>query len=164
MPETAVGLIFSLTGCLMAAAPQERKTGEKKPMSIRMGIAVAAGLFAVVGLAGNAGAEMFAPAPATKPKKVTVTGCAAKGTPDFCIMIKGPKGANYNVTAAVPAVPVDKKVKLQGMTTDKGGPVRRHRARQRQMGRHEGQLPEVGQSGHYGPHAADHELQHAEQA
>jgi len=37
-------------------------------MSIRTGIAVAAGLFAVVGLAGNAGAEMFAPSTApTKP-------------------------------------------------------------------------------------------------
>ena len=92
-------------------------------MSIRTGIAVAAGLFAVVGLAGNAAAEMFAPSTApTKPKKVTISGCASKGTPDFCIMMKGPKGASYNVTAAVPAVPVDKRIKLQGITTDKYSP------------------------------------------
>jgi hypothetical protein len=92
-------------------------------MSIRTGIAVAAGLFAVVGLAGNAGAEMFAPsAKPTKPKKVTVSGCASKGVPDFCTMIKGPKGASYNVTAAVPAVPVGKPIKLQGVVTDKMSP------------------------------------------
>ena len=91
-------------------------------MSIRTGIAVAAGLFAVVGLAGNAGAEMFAPPTAAKPKKVTVSGCASKGVPDFCTMIKGPKGASYNVTAAVPAVPVGKPIKLQGIVTDKMSP------------------------------------------
>ena len=91
-------------------------------MSIRMGIAVAAGLFAAVGLAGNAGAEMFAPSKAPKPKKVTVSGCATKGTPDFCTMIKGPKGANYNVSGATPPVPVGTKVKLQGTVTDKVSP------------------------------------------
>ena len=91
-------------------------------MSIRTGIAVAAGLFAVVGLAGNAGAEMLAPSKAPKPKKVTVSGCASKGVPDFCTMIKGPKGASYNVTAAVPAVPVGKPIKLQGVVTDKMSP------------------------------------------
>ena len=92
-------------------------------MSIRMGIAVATGLFAAVGFAGNAGAEMFAPSTApAKPKKVTVSGCASKGTPDFCVMIKGPKGANYNVTAAVPAVTVGQPLRLQGVTTDKYSP------------------------------------------
>lgn len=91
-------------------------------MSIRTGIAVAAGLFAVVGLAGSAGAEMLAPSKAPKPKKVTVSGCASKGVPDFCTMIKGPKGASYNVTAAVPAVPVGKPIKLQGIVTDKMSP------------------------------------------
>ena len=91
-------------------------------MSIRTGIAVAAGLFAVMGLAGNAGAEMFAPPTAAKPKKVTVSGCASKGVPDFCTIMKGPKGASYNVTAAVPAVPVGKPIKLQGMTTTKMSP------------------------------------------
>jgi len=92
-------------------------------MSIRMGIAVATGLFAAVGLAGNAGAEMFAPSTApSKPKKVTVSGCASKGTPDFCTMIKGPKGANYNVTAAVPAVTVGQPLRLQGVTSDKYSP------------------------------------------
>ena len=68
-------------------------------MSIRMGIAVATGLFAAVGFAGNAGAEMFAPTTAAKPKKVTITGCA-KSVPPFCIMI-GDKSGNYSVTAAV---------------------------------------------------------------
>jgi hypothetical protein len=84
-------------------------------MSIRMGIAVAAGLFAVVGLAGSAGAEMFAPSKAAKPKKVTVTGCATSvGT---CTMLK-----NYNVSSANPAVPTGKPVKVQGMTSDKMSP------------------------------------------
>ena len=90
-------------------------------MSIRTGIAVAAGLFAVVGLASNAGAEMFAPSTAAKPKKVTVSGCAKKGVPDFCVMI-GNKSGNYNVTAAAPPVPTDKPVKVQGMTSDKVSP------------------------------------------
>ena len=89
-------------------------------MSIRTGIAVAAGL-AVVALASNAGAEMFAPSTEAKPTKVTITGCAAKGVPDFCIMIKGPKGTNYNVAAANPRVPTDnKKVTLQGTTAGWG--------------------------------------------
>ena len=81
-------------------------------MSIRMGIAVAAGLFAVVGLAGNAGAEMFAPSKAAKPKKVTVVGCAKMvGT---CTMLN-----NYNVSSANPAVPEGKRAKVQGTTSDK---------------------------------------------
>jgi len=88
-------------------------------MSIRMGIAVAAGLLAAVGLAGNAGAEMLVGSKAPKPKKVTVSGCATKGTPDTCTMIAGPKGANYNVSGATPPVPVGTKVKLQGTVTDK---------------------------------------------
>ena len=91
-------------------------------MSIRTGIAVAAGLLAIMGLAGNAGAEMFAPPTAAKPKKVTVSGCATKGVPDFCTMMKGPKGASYNVTAAAPPVPVGKPIKLQGTTTAKFSP------------------------------------------
>jgi hypothetical protein len=81
-------------------------------MSIRMGIAVAAGLFAVVGLAGSAGAEMFAPSKAAKPKKVTVVGCATSvGT---CTMLK-----NYNVSSANPAVPVGKRARVQGTSTSK---------------------------------------------
>jgi len=89
-------------------------------MSIRMGIAVAAGLFAAVGLAGNAGAEMFAPSTAAKPKKVTVTGCATSvGT---CTMLKGPKGASYNVSSANPGVPVGKRAKVQGTTSAKMSP------------------------------------------
>ena len=85
-------------------------------MSIRTGIAVAAGLFAAMALGNNAGAEMFAPSTASKPTKVTITGCATQGVPPFCTMIKGPKGANYSVTAAAPPVPTDKRVKLQGIT------------------------------------------------
>jgi hypothetical protein len=84
-------------------------------MSIRMGIAVAAGLFAVVGLAGSASAEMFAPQTAAKPKKVTVTGCAKSvGT---CTMLN-----NYNVSSVNPAVPVGKRAKVQGTTSDTMSP------------------------------------------
>jgi hypothetical protein len=85
-------------------------------MSIRMGIAVAAGLFAAVGLAGSAGAEMFAPSKSAKPKKVTVTGCATSvGT---CTMLNAGK-ASYNVSSANPAVPTGKRSKVQGTTSDK---------------------------------------------
>jgi hypothetical protein len=85
-------------------------------MSIRMGIAVAAGLLAVVGLAGSAGAEMFAPSKAAKPKKVTVAGCAT--TVGTCTMLNAGK-ASYNVSSANPAVPTGKRVRVQGMTSDK---------------------------------------------
>ena len=78
-------------------------------MSIRMGLAVAAGLFAAFALAGNAGAEMAAPAKPAKPKVVKVTGCAEKSVPEFCTRL----GA-YNVSGANPAVPVGKKVRLTG--------------------------------------------------
>jgi hypothetical protein len=91
-------------------------------MSIRMGIAVAAGLVGAFALAGGAGAEMAAPAKPAKPKTVTVTGCASKGVPDFCTVIKGPKGATYNVSGANPTVPVGKKVKLQGTPAEKMSP------------------------------------------
>jgi hypothetical protein len=85
-----------------------------------MTIAIAAGVGALVALSGGAGAEMAAPAP--KAKTVTVTGCATKGVPDFCVMMKGPKGTNYNVTGANPAVPIGKRVRLKGETTDKLSP------------------------------------------
>jgi hypothetical protein len=92
-------------------------------MSIRIGVSFAVALGAAVGFAGVASAEMAtAPKKAAKPKTVTVTGCAAKGTPDFCVMIKGPKGANYNVTSASPPVPVGKKVRLKGTVTSDVGP------------------------------------------
>jgi|RhiMethySRZTD1v2_1073278.scaffolds.fasta_scaffold3055168_1 hypothetical protein len=88
-------------------------------MSIRTGIVVAAGLFAAVGLAGSASAEMFAPSKAAKPKKVTVTGCAS--SVGMCTMLKAGK-ASYNVSSANPAVPTGKRVKVQGMTSDKMSP------------------------------------------
>jgi hypothetical protein len=93
-------------------------------MSIRMIIAVVAGLGAAVGLVGGAGAEMAAPtkSKAAKPKTVTVAGCATKGVPDFCTMMKGPKGANYNVSGASPAAPVGKRIRLQGTVSDKMSP------------------------------------------
>jgi hypothetical protein len=88
-------------------------------MSVRMAIAVAAGL--CVGLAGFANAEMAAPTPTkpAKPKTVTVTGCAAKGVPDVCTVIKGPKDATYNISSANPPAPVGQKVSLKGTVTDK---------------------------------------------
>ena len=87
-------------------------------MSMKTGIAVAACLFALVGLTGGAGAEMFAPSKApkaAKPKVVTVTGCATKGVPEFCVQI-----GKYNVTGANPAVPIGKLVTVKG--TDAGNP------------------------------------------
>jgi hypothetical protein len=93
-------------------------------MSIKMGIAVAAGLCAMIGLTGGAGAEMAAPSKAPKPKTILLIGCATKGIPEFCVMIQGggPKAQNYNVTGANPAVPVGKPVRLRGEVTNKLSP------------------------------------------
>ena len=91
-------------------------------MSIRIGLSFAVALGAAIGFASAANAEMATAAKPAKPKTVTVTGCATKGTPDFCTMIKGPKGANYNVTSATPPVPVGKKVRLKGTVTSDVGP------------------------------------------
>lgn len=98
-------------------------------MSIRIGLslslALAVALGAAVGFANVASAEMAtAPKAAkpAKPKTVTVTGCATKGTPEFCTMIKGPKGANYNISGASPSAPIGKKIRLKGTVTDKMSP------------------------------------------
>ena len=91
-------------------------------MSIRIGLSFAVALGAAVCFAGAASAEMAAAPKAAKPKTVTVTGCATKGTPDFCTMIKGPKGANYNISGANPTAPVGKKIRLKGTVTDKMSP------------------------------------------
>ena len=94
-------------------------------MSIRIGLSLAVALGAAVGFAGAASAEMAtAPkaAKAAKAKTVTVTGCATKGTPEFCTMIKGPKGANYNISGASPSAPIGKKIRLKGTVTDKMSP------------------------------------------
>jgi hypothetical protein len=79
-------------------------------MSIRMGIAMTAGLVAAAALAGNAAAQATKP---VKPKTVTVTGCATQGVPQFCIRLGG-----FNVSAANPAVPMDKMVRLTGTVSD----------------------------------------------
>ena len=89
-------------------------------MSIKVGIAVAAGLCAMIGLTGGAGAEMVAKAP--KPKTILLIGCATKGIPEFCVMMPGPKGQSYNVTGANPAVPIGKPVRLRGEVTNKLSP------------------------------------------
>jgi hypothetical protein len=47
-----------------------------------------------------------APALAAKPAPVLVRGCPYKGVPDFCVMMKGPRGKVYNVTSAVPPAPI----------------------------------------------------------
>jgi hypothetical protein len=50
-----------------------------------------------------------APAFAATPKgpaAVVVRGCPYKGVPDFCVLMKAPNGTVYNVTGAVPPVPV----------------------------------------------------------
>jgi hypothetical protein len=84
-----------------------------------MAVAVAAGLCAAISVTGNAGAEMFAPTKAPKPKTVTVTGCPQKGVPELCTVIKGPKSATYNISGANPPAPIGKKVILRGTVTDK---------------------------------------------
>ena len=91
-------------------------------MTIRMAIAVAAGLGAVVMLGSGAGAEMLAPTKAPKTKTVNFLGCATRGVPEFCVMIKGPGGANYNVSDANPGVPIGRRVRLTGTVTDKMSP------------------------------------------
>ena len=88
-------------------------------MSIRIGLSLGLALGAAVGFANVASAEMATAPKAAKPKTVTVTGCATKGTPEFCVMIKGPKDANYNVTSANPAAPIGKRIRLKGTVTDK---------------------------------------------
>ena len=80
-------------------------------MSIRTGIAVAAGLCAAVGLSGGAGAAA-AKAKAGTPKVVTITGCATQGVPQFCVRM-----GQFNVTGANPAVPIGKRVTLKGTET-----------------------------------------------
>jgi len=86
-------------------------------MSIRMGLAAAAGLCAVIALTGGAGAEMAAPSKAPKPKTVTVIGCPQKGNLD-CTIIKAPKDTTYNISGANPPAPIGKKVRLKGTVTD----------------------------------------------
>jgi hypothetical protein len=89
-------------------------------MSIRIGLALVA--LGAIGFANIASAEMAtAPKPA-KPKTVSVTGCATKGVPEFCTMIKGPKGANYNISGANPTPPIGKKIRLKGTVADKMSP------------------------------------------
>ena len=75
------------------------------------------------------GAGLFAGAAAAQDIKIALiygkTGpleAYAKQTETGLRMIKGPKGANYNVTAAVPAVTVGQPLRLQGVTTDKYSP------------------------------------------
>lgn len=92
-------------------------------MSIRMGVAVVTGVGAAFALATGAGAEMAAPAKPAKPEIVRVAGCAVKGTPEFCVMIKGgAKMQTYNVTGATPPIPVGRPVALRGEVTDKWSP------------------------------------------
>ena len=69
-------------------------------MSIRMVIAIGAGLCAAVALGGSAGAEMFAPTTTAKSTKVNFVGCAVRRAD--CVFIEY-KGKSYNITAAAPA-------------------------------------------------------------
>ena len=87
-------------------------------MSIRMALAIAAGLGAAIALNGGAGAEMAAPKKAPKPKTVTVTGCPQKGFGETCTIIKAPKDTTYNISGANPPAPIGKKVRLKGTVTD----------------------------------------------
>jgi hypothetical protein len=101
----------------MRDAQMKRVIGGEMPMSIRMGIAVVAGLFAAAGLVGGAGAEMATkPSKPPKPKTVTVIGCATQGVPQFCVRL----GA-FNVTAANPPVPIGTKVRLSGTVSGDPG-------------------------------------------
>jgi len=78
-------------------------------MSIRMALAIAAGLGAAIALNGGAGAEMAAPKKAPKPKTVTVTGCPEKGFGETCTIIKAPKDTTYNISGANPPAPIGKE-------------------------------------------------------
>ena len=87
-------------------------------MSIRMGIAVAAGLCALVGLTGGAGAEMFAPSQtpkAAKPQTVKFNACAVRR--GDCVFVEY-KGKSYNITAKAPAN-LGLKLRVSGTVTDK---------------------------------------------
>lgn len=88
-------------------------------MSVRMGLAVVAGVGAIIGLTAGAGAEMAAPAKTPKPKTVTVTGCPQKGFPESCTIINAPKDTRYNISSANPPAPIGKMVQLKGTVTDK---------------------------------------------
>ena len=92
-------------------------------MSIRLGLAAATSLCAVIGLTAGAGAEMAAPPKPAKPEIVRVAGCSYRGTPEFCVMIKGGKKMQvYNVTGATPPIPVGKSITLRGEVTNKFSP------------------------------------------
>jgi hypothetical protein len=84
-------------------------------MSIRMAIAIAAGLGAVIALAGGAGAEMFAPAKTGKAPTVNFVGCAVRA--GDCVFIKN-GGKTYNITSAAPAN-LGLKLRVSGTETDK---------------------------------------------
>jgi hypothetical protein len=64
----------------------------------------------------------FASATEAAPKAgdhFTVTACAYPGVTGVCVMINGPEGTVYNITAANPRPPLDTAVRLRGTVTDK---------------------------------------------
>jgi hypothetical protein len=83
-------------------------------MSMKVGIAVAAGLCALVGLSGGAGAEMFAPSKAPKATKVSFSACAVRA--GHCVFADY-KGKKYNITAKAPAN-LGLRVKVSGVDTN----------------------------------------------
>ena len=106
-------------------------------MSIRMGIAVAAGLLAVVGWRAT-------PAPRCsrrRRRRSRRSHGRAAPRPSDLHHAERREGANYNVTARGPAVPTGKRSQGPGHHRQ-GEHLRRRGARQRQVGRREGQVPE----------------------
>src|SRR5437764_15415882 len=79
----------------------------------------------ILTLIAGATLAVSAPALAAKPKgpaPVVIRGCPYKGVPDFCVMMKAPKGQVYNVTSAAPPAPIGATVIiLQGVATGEVG-------------------------------------------
>jgi hypothetical protein len=77
-------------------------------------------------LAAGVALAFAAPAFAAKPKgpaQVVIRGCPYKGVPEFCVMMKGPKGQVYNVTSAAPPAPIGATVIiLQGVASGDASP------------------------------------------
>ena len=55
-----------------------------------------------------------------RPERVTVTGCAYAGVTATCLMIKGPTGTFYNISAIAPRPrQMGRMIRVRGSVTDK---------------------------------------------
>jgi len=58
-------------------------------------------------------------AEAKRQERVTVTGCVYAGVTGTCLMIKGPNGPVYNITAIAPRPRSSGMIRVRGSVTDK---------------------------------------------